>query len=186
MSTPAADRAGAERVARIPQPARHTARNGSVEGPISPSSVEGDPPQREERAGAREATSEGPVAEGRYRCWAAVAELARLTARKLLAAGRDLKPPELWEHPRPSLRDVWRYAAYGTWTGEGTVGRKVGKAYAVLVVIPAHTVGYFGLWVLERPARLIASALLCAFIGVTPAGSIAVGSVLSVLRWLVT
>lgn len=185
MSTPAADRAGAERVACIPQPIKHTARSGSVEGPISSSSVEGAPPQREERAGAREATSEGPVADGRRR-WAALAELARHTTRKLLAAGRDLKPPELWEHPRPSLRDVWHYAAYGTWTGEGTVGRKIGKAYAVLVVIPAHTVGYFGLWVLERPARLIASALLCTLIGLTPAGSIALGSVLSVLRWLVT
>lgn len=73
------------------------------------------------------------------------------------------RPPELWSEPRPSLSQVYTYAWAGSWTGENTPSRWAGRAYALVISIPAHTLGYGLLWLVERPTR-IASALLLSLL----------------------
>jgi hypothetical protein len=73
-------------------------------------------------------------------------------------------PPEIWSQPRPSLAQVAAYAWRGSWTGEDTASRQLGRVYAALVSIPAHAVGYVLLWLIERPARFAVTALLAFLI----------------------
>jgi len=69
-------------------------------------------------------------------------------------------PPEIWSQPRPSLSQLTSYAWHGPWTGQDTHSRWMGRTYAAVVSIPAHALAYVVLWLVERPARLGAAALL--------------------------
>lgn len=109
----------------------------------------------------------------------------RNIAARLRRLAGDHRPPEVWDTPRPSLRDVWHYAAYGRWTGQGTLARRLGVAYAIFVAIPAITVGYYLLWILERPARLAAACLLAVLVALTGPGAAVFGACLDFIRWLV-
>lgn len=73
-------------------------------------------------------------------------------------------PPEIWSEARPSLAQVAAYAWRGSWTGEDTASRQLGRIYAALVSIPAHAVAYVLLWLIERPARFTVTALLAFLI----------------------
>ncbi|SFG53448.1 hypothetical protein SAMN05421678_106266 [Actinopolymorpha cephalotaxi] len=110
----------------------------------------------------------------------------RAMAGRLAPVVRGMRPPEVWETGRPSLRQVWHYAAYGQWTGQGTVGRILGITYAVLVTLPALTAGYYLLWVLERPARLAAALVLAVLCVLTPPGAFAAHLAMDAARALLT
>lgn len=79
-------------------------------------------------------------------------------------------PPEIWSEKRPSLRDVWLYAKSGPWAAESGVWRALGKWYARVIALPTHAVGYYLLWILERPSRLFAAGLLYAVLTQTGIG----------------
>lgn len=96
-------------------------------------------------------------------------------------------PPEIWRNPRPSLSDLWAYARHGSWTTGDTPLRRAGQVYALLVALPAHAAGYWLLWLVERPTRLAAAAVLVVAVGYThalsavlevaaPAGLLVVGA----------
>lgn len=84
-------------------------------------------------------------------------------------------PPEIWSERRPSLREVWLYAKYGPWTSEYGFVRWMGRAYAWSVALPLHTAGYYLLWIVQRPTRLVTAVLLGVLIGNTGPGR-AIGS----------
>ncbi|MGW5364447.1 hypothetical protein [Actinopolymorpha pittospori] len=151
--------------------------DGSTSGSIAGANAAAPTPQREARAGAREASGGGSVALGRS---------YRAAAKRLASLAGWMRPPEVWENQRPSLREIWHYAAYGQWTGQGTPGRILGITYAVVIAIPALTLGYYALWVLERPARLVAALVLATLVGLTPSGQFSLGLLLELLRWLAT
>ncbi|GAA5038601.1 hypothetical protein [Actinopolymorpha pittospori] len=168
---------------RVAAPPRDTMRNrdaegdGSTSGSIAGAKAAAPTPQREARAGAREASSGGSVAPGRT---------CRAAAKRLASLAGGMRPPEVWENQRPSLREIWHYAAYGQWTGQGTAGRILGITYAVVIAIPSLTLGYYALWVLERPARLVAALVLATLVALTPPGQFSLGLLLDLVRWLVT
>jgi hypothetical protein len=71
-----------------------------------------------------------------------------------------VRPPDVWSDERPSLRSQWLYSVYGPWTGEATLGRRLGVAYAALVALPATALGYLLLWLVERPSRAAVAGLI--------------------------
>ncbi|GAA2760008.1 hypothetical protein [Actinopolymorpha rutila] len=181
MSAPVPDETNAGGLAQRPAtststpPAAIPARGstaGSIATLASPSA-----PQRETRASAREENPPSSVPM-RQRC--------RAMAGRLAPVVRGMRPPEVWETGRPSLRQVWHYAAYGQWTGQDTVGRILGITYAVLITLPALTAGYYLLWVLERPARLAAALALTVLCVLTPPGAFAAHLAMDAARALLT
>lgn len=68
-------------------------------------------------------------------------------------------PPDVWSTDRPSLSKAWAYAARGEWTREDGLPRRAGQAYA-FAAVPVIGLLYLLAWVVERPARLAAAALL--------------------------
>lgn len=79
---------------------------------------------------------------------------------RLADTARGFSPPDIWSTDRPSLSQVWAYAARGDWTGESGLPRRAGQAYAVLVAVPVTAVTYLLAWAAERPSRLIAAVVL--------------------------
>ncbi|WP_020393438.1 hypothetical protein [Kribbella catacumbae] len=67
-------------------------------------------------------------------------------------------PPDVWSDDRPSLKKLWYYATHGVWTGEKTPARMLAVMYAFGLAIPLTALGYYLLWLVERPARLIIAA----------------------------
>jgi len=76
-------------------------------------------------------------------------------------------PPEIWSQPRPSLSQLAAYAWRGSWTGEDTTSRTLGRVYAALVSIPLHALAYVVLWLIERPARLAVTGLLSLLVSLS-------------------
>jgi hypothetical protein len=75
-----------------------------------------------------------------------------------LAVG-DLPSP--WSEPPAELAALVRYAAAGEWcASEATGWRRAGQVYCWGVAIPASTVAYVLAWVVQRPGRLGALAIL--------------------------
>ena len=178
-----------------PEPA--TERDGSIRGSIRPVEALETGSMREARARAREGNPEGPITqsndaagsesgeassrgEGRAQAKAVAAVVAM--TRRLLA---DFRPPEIWETPRPPLRDVWNYAAHAQWTGRTGAWRRAGQAYAIVVAIPAAAAGYLALWVLERPARVVCAVVLLTLTALTPPGGWLLETCLDLIRALV-
>jgi hypothetical protein len=83
-------------------------------------------------------------------------------------AAETFTPPDIWSKDRPSLSQVWAYAARGEWTGPDGAPRRAGQLYALGVALPAAVVAYALAWVFERPARLIAAAVLVAVLTQIP------------------
>lgn len=69
-------------------------------------------------------------------------------------------PPDIWSDDRPSLRKLWYYTRHGQWTGPKTAGRVLATIDSVVVVLPLTALGYFALWIVERPARRAVAALI--------------------------
>jgi hypothetical protein len=67
---------------------------------------------------------------------------------------------DIWSDDRPSLQKLWWYVRYGQWTGERTPARVAGAVYATLIALPVTAAGYLTLWLVERPGRLAAAAVL--------------------------
>lgn len=77
--------------------------------------------------------------------------------------GRGLVPPQVWAEQRPSLADMWRYAAYGAYTSQTGVVRGLGKAYALLA-LAITAIAYYLAWLCERPSRLVAACVLAGVV----------------------
>jgi hypothetical protein len=73
-------------------------------------------------------------------------------------------PPDIWSDDRPSLRKLWFYGVYGRWTQADGFVRVLGALYASVIAMPIHTLAYLGLWIVERPARLLVVATVAALI----------------------
>jgi hypothetical protein len=73
-------------------------------------------------------------------------------------------PPDIWSDKRPSLRDLWLYGVYGRWTQATGFVRVLGALYASVIAMPVHAATYLGLWIVERPARLLIAATVVALI----------------------
>jgi hypothetical protein len=73
-------------------------------------------------------------------------------------------PPDIWSDDRPSLRKLWFYGVYGRWTQATGPVRVLGALYASVIAMPVHAAAYLGLWVVERPARLLVAATVAALI----------------------
>lgn len=84
----------------------------------------------------------------------------RVTVDKVRDA---VTPPDIWSDPRPSLRQLWLYVRYGTWTRATGFVRAAGTAYG-LFSMAVHAAAYFALWLVERPARFAVAATVAALI----------------------
>lgn len=73
-------------------------------------------------------------------------------------------PPDVWSDDRPSLRKLWLYGVYGRWTRADGFVRVLGALYASVIAMPVHAAAYLGLWIIERPARLLAVVIVTALI----------------------
>lgn len=69
-------------------------------------------------------------------------------------------PPDIWSKERPSLRQIWEYAAHGEWTTPDGTPRNAGRAYAMVVALPGAALGYSIQWVTERFTRLAGTGVL--------------------------
>ncbi|TYK45122.1 hypothetical protein [Actinomadura decatromicini] len=115
--------------------------------------------QRAGRAGARESTAETAQSQPDS------AEPAKVTASDYAAeVGSWIRttftPPDFWSTDRPALEKVWAYATRGEWTTEGGVFRAAGQVYALGVALPIIFVARAVDFVVERPSRLAATAVL--------------------------
>lgn len=63
------------------------------------------------------------------------------------------RPPEIWSTPRPPLSAIWAYARKAPWTTSEGPLRKAGQIEAVVLVMPVIAIGYYLLWLWERPSR---------------------------------
>lgn len=77
-------------------------------------------------------------------------------------------PPDIWSQDRPSLRQVWAYAAHGDWTGPNGTPRRVGQVYALAVAVPVVAVAYTLAWAAERGSRLAALTVLLVLLAQVP------------------
>lgn len=80
----------------------------------------------------------------------------RFTVEKFREA---VTPPDIWSDDRPSLRKLWLYVRYGTWTRATGFARFAGTAYGLLSMA-LHAALYFVLWIVERPARFAVAAIV--------------------------
>lgn len=87
---------------------------------------------------------------------------------RLADAAGTFTPPDIWSTDRPSLSQVWAYAARGDWTSETGLPRRAGQAYAVLVAVPVTAVTYLLAWAAERPSRLAAAVVLLVLLSRVP------------------
>jgi hypothetical protein len=122
-------------------------------------------------SGTAEKTAESPATRGRAPARARAREepsnatpaaAAPSQRRDRLSDLLELvRPPELWSEPRPSLQQIWNYAAYGPWTDQSrtTSARVAGMAYAAFMVA-LTSVGYSLLWLVERPSRAALASVL--------------------------
>lgn len=69
-------------------------------------------------------------------------------------------PPDIWSKERPSLRQIWEYAAHGEWTTPDGTPRTAGRAYAMVVALPGAALGYSIQWVTERVTRFAGASVL--------------------------
>lgn len=74
------------------------------------------------------------------------------------------QPPDIWSEKRPSLRDIWLYVRYGSWTQQAGVLRFLGALDSIVLVLPVFSALYMLLWVWERPARRFVAATVAALI----------------------
>jgi len=68
-------------------------------------------------------------------------------------------PPDIWSTDRPSLKKRWAYATDGEWTTDIGLVRRAGQAYTVIAIVVATVLNYLD-WIIERPSRLAAAAVL--------------------------
>ncbi|MFI9553151.1 hypothetical protein [Nonomuraea endophytica] len=67
----------------------------------------------------------------------------------------------------PSLAGLWREMAEADWVPEDAkLLRFLGRAYRLLLVLPASLVSYTALWLLQRPLRLFLAAAVSAIAAV--------------------
>jgi hypothetical protein len=79
-----------------------------------------------------------------------------------------ITPPDIWSQERPSLSQMWAYAAHGEWTNPKGAPRRVGQAYAAVVAFPVAGLAYLLAWVAERPSRLLAAIVLLVLLAQVP------------------
>lgn len=82
---------------------------------------------------------------------------------------KTLNPPQIWHEHRPSLEDIYRYARYGSWTKAGGLLRVLGCGWAWIALVCNAVLYYLG-WILERPSRTAAAAVLYLVLVQTPVG----------------
>lgn len=75
--------------------------------------------------------------------------------------------PSVWSAPPTEPAALVRYAAEGSWCSpESRVWRRAGQVYCVVVAIPLSVACYVAAWVVQRPGRLAAAALLALIVGI--------------------
>jgi len=77
-------------------------------------------------------------------------------------------PPDIWSQERPSLSQMWAYAAHGEWTNKTGLPRRAGQMYAVTVAFPVAGFAYLVAWTAERFARLVAATVLLVLLTQVP------------------
>lgn len=73
-------------------------------------------------------------------------------------------PPDLWRHGRPSLKTSWVWAKHGTHLPDDELAR-LGSRIGAGITIPVRAVLLYADWLLERPSRFVAAALLLTCLG---------------------
>lgn len=68
-------------------------------------------------------------------------------------------PPDLWRHGRPSLKASWVWAKHGTHLPDEELAR-LGSRVGAGITIPLRALLLYLDWLLERPSRFLAAALL--------------------------
>ena len=71
-----------------------------------------------------------------------------------------VSPPDIWNVGRSALADARAYADRGEWTSRGGIPRRCGQVYFWLFSLPVRAVLAYLDWIIERPSRLAAAALL--------------------------
>lgn len=79
-------------------------------------------------------------------------------------AGETFQAPEIWDEPRPPLKDVVARARHGEWTKADGICRKAGVAYACLVAVPVAAACRYVDWVVERPSRLVVALITAGLV----------------------
>lgn len=77
-------------------------------------------------------------------------------------------PPDIWSTDRAALHKVWAYACHGEWTTDAGLTRTLGQIYALTVAVPLIAVCAATEWVVERPSRLVAAAVLLWLLSQVP------------------
>ncbi|WP_322755745.1 hypothetical protein [Frankia sp. Cas3] len=73
--------------------------------------------------------------------------------------------PSVWSAPPTELAALVRYAAAGQWCApDATTWRRLGQAYCVLLAIPVSVALYVAAWLVQRPGRLVAAAVLATIV----------------------
>lgn len=80
----------------------------------------------------------------------------------------DFEPPEVWSKPPAALSELSRYVRHGAWAGPHTPWRTAAIWWFRLVGLPASTVAYYGAWIIQRPSRTIAAAIVYALLAHLP------------------
>lgn len=74
----------------------------------------------------------------------------------------QLTPPEPWRHRPASLAAMWRYARRGGWTGTTGPARTAGVWWYRLVAVPVTLLCHYAAWIIARPSRTVALAIVWA------------------------
>ncbi len=73
--------------------------------------------------------------------------------------------PSVWSTPPTEPAALVRYAAAGQWCApDATTWRRLGQAYCVLLAIPVSVALYVAAWLVQRPGRLVAAAVLATIV----------------------
>lgn len=77
-------------------------------------------------------------------------------------------PPDIWSQERPSLSQIWAYAAHGEWTNKTGLPRRAGQLDAIFIAVPLVALAYTIAWIAERPSRRIATVVLLVLLAQVP------------------
>lgn len=136
----------------------------------SPVEDDGTNPKARQRASARESTPESAQSQPDSAPSSESTDAPpSVTWSEHLAGARDvLTPPDIWSQERPSLSQVWAHATHGDWTRKTGLPRRAGQIDALFIAVPLVGLAYLLAWIVERPSRRIAAAVLLVLLAQVP------------------
>jgi len=82
----------------------------------------------------------------------------------------NLRPPLVWTEPPASLADLSHYAHEQPYAAKYGIARLAGVWWNRVVAMPLSAVAYYGAWIVQRPSRVAALAVLYTVLAHTTVG----------------